>query len=121
MSRRSAVIAGIGLLITATIASASQAPQRIETRPYEHLVIPIEATTAAVGGPAVILTDKVKSTVVVEFTGGAPCGPLGPDFARADSQGESGGMGIWLPVGIGTAAVAGIALVGYLLLRQSRV
>jgi hypothetical protein len=47
-------------------------------------------------------------------------------FARSESRdgqpaSGSDGIGLWLPIGSGVAAVAGIGLIGFWLLRRSRV
>ena len=126
MKRLAFTLAAIGFLSGAAVASVEG--KRIEHRPYAYLDTPPEATMAAMGGPGVVLVDKVKSTVRIEFTGGAPCGPRRePDAKPFNSGGSSGGSpndesdgtGLWLPVGIGVAAVGVIAVVGYFLLRQS--
>jgi hypothetical protein len=122
------------LILGASDATAEQPPQQIPTRPYESLHTPPEAVTSAAGGPAVVLTDKVKSTVVIQTIRGGPCGGGTPydsgmsNFVRSESRDSqpasesgSGGIGLWLPIGSGVAAVAGISLIGFWLLRRSRV
>jgi hypothetical protein len=125
MKRLAFTLAAIGLLSGASVAPASVAPQRIEHRPYAHLNTPPEATTAATGGPGVVLAEQVKSTVRVEFTGGAPCGPMpGYDdnpFGTGGPGGPANPVGVWVAAGVGVVAVAGIAVVGFVLLRRSKV
>jgi hypothetical protein len=118
-------LAFVALSLGALIAPAAQAPRRIEMRPYEYLNVPAEATTAAVGGLGVVLTNQVKSTVVVQYTGGGPCGPNYDSgmtgSGRSGSGSESGGTDLWLPIGVGVTAVAGLGVMGFWLLRRSRV
>jgi hypothetical protein len=95
-------------------------------RPYAYLNVPPEATTAAVGGLGVVLTDQVKSTVVMQYTEGGPCGPnydssSMTNSVRSGSGSEPGGAGLWLPIGVGVTAVAGLGVMGFWLLRRSRV
>jgi hypothetical protein len=117
-------LAFVAVLLGASLASASSDGQQIPTRPYASLYTPPEAVSAAVGGPGMVLADAAKATVVYEYTGGGPCGPNYDSSGMRDpvsSGSESGGIGIWLPVGIASAAVAGLGLVGFWLLRRSRV
>ncbi|HVL12323.1 MAG TPA: hypothetical protein VM529_07145 [Gemmata sp.] len=116
-------LALVGLLAGASLAVGAVAPQRLELRPYASVNAPPEATTAATGGLGVVAVERVKSTVVVQYTGGAPCGPM-PRYddrpAPASSATAADSTGIWLPVGVGVGSVATLGLVGFLLLRRSR-
>ena len=118
-------LALVGLLAGASLAVGAIAPQRLELRPYASVNARPEATTAATGGLGVVAVERVKSTVVVQYTGGAPCGPMPryddrPAPASSANATVADSTGIWLPVGVGVGSVATLGLVGFLLLRRSR-
>jgi hypothetical protein len=119
MKRLAFALAACALLVGDSAAPASQAPQRTETRPYADLHAPPEATTTAAGGLGVVATDRIKAKVVIEYSGGGPCGPLGPDEDTRRTGSAEGGNEVWLLVGVSVGAVAVLGLVGFLLLRRS--
>jgi hypothetical protein len=127
-----ALTLGLFALLTAAQNNpAAQPPIEVPERPYANLHAPPEAVSGVAGGPGIVLTDAVKSTVVMKRFPGGPCGGGTPydsgmtNPLRSESQGqpasESGGIGLWLPVGSAVAGVAGLSLIGFWLLRRSRV
>jgi hypothetical protein len=117
-------LALLGVLVGASLAAASIAPRQTEFRPYAGLNTPADATTAAAGGLGVAATDEVKARTRMLYEGGGPCGSPRPsdDYPpRSAAGGGADETNIWLPVGLGVTAVASIALVGFVLLRRSRV
>jgi hypothetical protein len=120
------------VLACAQNGPASLPPQKVLAQPT--IYIPPEAAVSAAGGPAVVLAEKAKP-VEYEMIPGGPCGggvpydsgmtnpvrsePRGTQPASTSGS-EPGGIGLWLPIGSGVAAVAGIGLIGFWLLRRSR-